>query len=66
MTMKIYIDGIEHQATPNEIAEIETRQAEGLKQQETEAKEAAAKAKAKSDVLAKLGLTVDEINVLFS
>jgi hypothetical protein len=64
--MKIYIDGIEHEATANEIAEIEARQAEGIKQQEAEAKEAAAKAKAKSDVLAKLGLTADEINALLS
>jgi len=64
--MKIYIDGIEREATASEITEIEARQAEGLKQQEAEAKEADARAKAKSDVLAKLGLTVDEINALFS
>jgi hypothetical protein len=64
--MKIYEDGIERQATADEVAEIETRVAENLKQQEAEAKEAAAKAKAKSAVLAKLGLTADEITALLS
>jgi hypothetical protein len=64
--MKIFEDGIEREATAEEVAEIETRVAENLKQQEAEAKEAAAKANAKSAVLAKLGLTVDEINALFS
>jgi len=59
--MKIYEDGIERNATPDE-----TRQAEGLKQQEAEAKEAAARAKAKADVLAKLGLTADEVAALLS
>jgi hypothetical protein len=64
--MKIYEDGIEREATADEVAEIETRVAENLKQQEAEAKEAAAKAKAKSAVLAKLGLTADEITALLS
>jgi hypothetical protein len=64
--MKIFEDGIEREATADEVAEIETRVAENLKQQEAEAKEAAAKAKAKSAVLAKLGLTADEITALLS
>jgi hypothetical protein len=64
--MKIYEDGIEREATADEIVKIEARQAEGLKQQEAEAKEAVARAKAKSAVLAKLGLTADEITALLS
>lgn len=64
--MKIYIDGIEREATANEITEIETRQAEALKQQEAEIKAETAKAKAKQDVLDKLGLTADEIAALLS
>ena len=64
--MKIYIDGIEREATADEVAEIEARQIEAEKQQTAEAKEAAAKAKAKAEVLAKLGLTADEIAALLS
>ena len=64
--MKIYEDGIEREATADEVVEIQARQAEAVKQQETEVKEAAAKAKAKADVLAKLGLTADEVAALFS
>lgn len=64
--MKIYEDGIEREATADEVTEIEARQAEAAKQQTAEAKEAAAKAKAKAEVLAKLGLTADEVAALLS
>jgi hypothetical protein len=64
--MKIYIDGIEHEATATEIAEIEARATETALQQEAEAKQIADKAKAKANVLAKLGLTADEVAALLS
>ena len=64
--MKIYIDGIEREATASEVAEIEQRQADAAKQLEVEAKEATARAKAKADVLAKLGLNADEVAALLS
>jgi hypothetical protein len=64
--MKIYEDGIEREATADQAAEIEARQAEAAKQQTAEAKEAAARAKTKADVLAKLGLTADEVAALLS
>ena len=64
--MKIYIDGIEREATADEVAEIEARQAEGLKQQEAEAKAKTDKEKAKQAVLTKLGLSADEVAALVS
>ena len=64
--MKIYEDGIEREATASEVTEIEQRQADAAKQLEVEAKEATARAKAKADVLAKLGLTADEVAALLS
>lgn len=64
--MKIYEDGIEREATADEITEIEARQADAVKQQKADAKEAAARAKAKAEVLAKLGLTADEVAALLA
>jgi hypothetical protein len=62
--MKIYEDGIEREATADEVAEIEARDAEYLKQQKAEAKAKADKEKAKQAVLDKLGLTADEVAAL--
>ena len=62
--MKIYIDGVEREATADEIAEIEAQQAEALKQQAAQAKALADKEKAKQAVLTKLGLTADEVAAL--
>jgi hypothetical protein len=62
--MKLYEDGIEREATADEIAEIEARQAEAIKQQKAEAKALTAQAAAKQAVLDKLGLTADEIATL--
>jgi hypothetical protein len=64
--MKIFEDGIERNATADEITEIEARQAEAVKQQKADAKEATARAKAKDEVLAKLGLTADEVAALLA
>jgi hypothetical protein len=64
--MKIFEDGIEREATADEVAEIEAREAETAKQQKVDAKEAAARAKAKAEVLAKLGLTADEVAALLA
>jgi hypothetical protein len=64
--MKIFEDGIEREATADEVAEIEARQAEAVKQQKAEAKEATAREKAKAEVLAKLGLTADEVEALLA
>ena len=62
--MKIYEDGIEREATENEIAEITKHEAEALKQQAAEAKAKADKAKAKTEVLDRLGITADEVALL--
>ena len=64
--MKIFEDGIEREATADEVAEIEARQAEGLKQREAEAKAKTDKEKAKQAVLTKLGLSADEVAALVS
>jgi hypothetical protein len=64
--MKIYEDGIERKATADEIAEIEMRDSENLKQQKAEAKALADKEKAKQAVLTKLGLTADEVAALLA
>ena len=62
--MKIYEDGIEREATENEIAEITKHEAEALKQQAAEAKTKADKAQAKQVVLDRLGITADEAALL--
>jgi hypothetical protein len=62
MTYKIQIDDEVRDATPEEIAEIEARQAAALaRQAETEAK-----ATAKEELLAKLGITAEEAQLLLS
>jgi hypothetical protein len=63
MTYKIQIDDLVRDATPEEIAVIEAREAEAIKQQaEAEAK-ATAKATAQGK-LAALGLTTDDLRAL--
>jgi hypothetical protein len=62
--MKIYEDGIEREATADEVAEIEAQQAEAVKEQKAKAKALTARAAAKQAVLDKLGLTADEITAL--
>jgi hypothetical protein len=64
--MKIYEDGIEREATADEVIEIEARQAADLKQQKAEAKALIAKENAKQAVLEKLGLTADEVAALLA
>lgn len=64
--MKIFEDGIEREATADEIIKIELRQAEVAKEQAELAKAETAKAKAKQTVLNKLGLTIDEVSALLS
>jgi hypothetical protein len=64
--MKIYEDGIEREATADEVAEIEKRDAETIKQQKAEAKAKTDKEKAKQAVLAKLGLSADEVEALLA
>jgi hypothetical protein len=64
--MKIFEDGIEREATANEITEIKAREAETAKEQATLEKALVDQAKAKADVLAKLGLTADEVAALLS
>ena len=64
--MKIYEDGIEREATADEVAQIEQRQAAAQSAAQIEAQAQAAKAIAKQAVLAKLGLTADEVAALLS
>lgn len=64
--MKIFEDGIEREATANEVTEIEAREAETAKEQAALEKALVDQAKAKADVLAKLGLTADEVAALLS
>ena len=64
--MKIFEDGIEREATADEVAEIEKRDAETIKQQKAEAKAKTDKEKAKQAVLAKLGLSADEVEALLA
>jgi hypothetical protein len=62
MTYKIQIDDEVRDATPEEIAEIEARQVAALARQA----EAEAKATAKEELLAKLGITAEEAKLLLS
>jgi len=61
MTYKIQIDDLVREATADEAAQIEARQAEAQAQAEA----AEAKAAAKASALEKLGLTADEAAALF-
>lgn len=60
MTYKIQIDNLVRDATADEVAEIEARQAEAEALAEAEV----ARQVAKDAVLAKLGLTADELAAL--
>jgi hypothetical protein len=60
MTYKIQIDDEVRDATPEEIAEIEARQAAALARQA----EAEAKATQKAALLERLGITEDEARLL--
>jgi hypothetical protein len=62
MTYKIQIDDLVRDATPEEIAVIEAREAEAIKQQA----EAEAKVTAKAALLDRLGITAEEAALLFS
>jgi hypothetical protein len=65
MTYKIQIDDEVRDATAEEAAAIDARQAEAEAQVEAQAEAQAAKAAAKQAVLDKLGLTADEAAALF-
>jgi hypothetical protein len=61
-TYKVQIDDLVRDATADEIAEIKQRETEFTAQQKAQSE----LAKAKADVLAKLGLTADEVAALLS
>jgi hypothetical protein len=60
MTYKIQIDDEVRDATPEEAAEIEAREAQAI----AEAEAVEAKAKAKAALLDRLGITEDEAKLL--
>jgi len=62
MTYKVQIDDLVRDATPDEIAEIEAREAEKIAQDQAQADKAAAKA----SLLDRLGITADEADLLLS
>jgi hypothetical protein len=63
MTYKIQIDDLVRDATPEEIAVIEAREAEAIAKEQAEAAKAKAKAAAEGK-LAALGLTTDDLRAL--
>jgi hypothetical protein len=64
--MKINDNGIEREMTEEEIANHSVIFAEIEANKKRETKEAVAKAKLRNEVLAKLGLTADEVAALLS
>jgi hypothetical protein len=60
MTYKIQVDDEVRNATPEEVAEIEAREAQAI----AEAEAGAAKAEAKAALLERLGITADEAALL--
>ena len=66
MTMKINDNGTERDMTEAEQAEHEAWQKEVKANQKAKEKAEADKAKAKAEVIAKLGLTADEVAALLS
>jgi hypothetical protein len=62
MTYKIQIDDEVRDATPEEVAEIEAREAQAIAEAEAEA----AKAEAKAALLDRLGMTDDEAKLLLA
>lgn len=62
MTYKIQIDDLVRDATPEEVAAIEARQAEAIEKTEAET----AKTQAKAALFERLGITEDEAKLLLS
>lgn len=66
MTIKIHEDGIDRNAKPAEITQIEANQIAEQQFIEQREAEAAAKAVAKTALLDRLGITADEAKLLLS
>ncbi len=66
MTMKINDNGVEREMTEEEIANHASVFFEIEANKKRETKEAVAKAKLRNEVIAKLGLTADEVAALLS
>jgi hypothetical protein len=64
MTYKIQIDDLVRDATLEEIAVIEAREAEAIAKEQAEAAEAQAKAAQRRAIADRLGLTADDLAVL--
>ena len=64
--MIIHDNGVEREMTESEIAELQEAQRLIAKDRETSAKVASDKAAARQAVIAKLGLTADEVAALLS
>jgi len=66
MTMKTNYNGTDRDMTTEELAAYEIVKADLAKKASDQAKDASDKAAAKNAVLAKLGLTADEVTALLS
>ena len=64
--MIIHVNGVEREATKDEIAEIEATRAEAQAEANANKQTEAAKQTLKTATLAKLGLTADEVAALLS
>ena len=64
--MIIHINGVEREATKDEVAEIEATRAEAQAEANANKQTEAAKQALKTATLAKLGLTADEVAALLS
>ena len=64
--MIVHVNGVNREATEEEIAEIEASRAEAKAEAKATAKAEADRAKLKEATLAKLGLTADEVAALLS
>jgi ribosomal 50S subunit-associated protein YjgA (DUF615 family) len=64
--MIIHVNGVNREATEEEIAEIEASRAESKAEAKAKAKAEADRAKLKEETLTKLGLTAEEAAALFS
>lgn len=64
--MIIHINGVDREATKDEIAEIEATRAEAQAEANANKETDAAKQALKTATLAKLGLTADEVAALLS
>lgn len=65
MTYQVQIDGVVRDATDDEIKQIEKDRASAAAEKQAQAEALEAKAAARNAVLAKLGLTADEVAALF-